>query len=189
MTVGYLIVGIILTMGACSIILAVSIQDRYASLSAAKTPTPTADLQPATPSPSPEHMNGWTFRVALESFLKNCQQILPLSTLLTVTYKDGSTRVFSFGTQYLPVLEVYRALTTGGSITLSQEKSSEEYSPMGVAVSLPSLGLLPEGTKIYPEKTTQTSRYYAAVIRHREAMRAQSNPSPEVGSSPPSTRN
>lgn len=157
--------------------------------SAAKIPTPTADLPLAMLSPSRDRMNVQIFRGALKSFLRNCQKTLPLSTLLTVTYKDGSSRVFSFGTQFLPVQPVYLALMTGGSITISQEKSSEEYSPMGVAVSLPSLGLLPEGTRIYPEKTTQTSQRSWWDTPRQGGMLVQSNLSPGQDYSPPSTRN
>lgn len=159
------------------------------SSSADKTPTPTEDLPPATRSPFPERSNEVNFRVALESFLENCQRTLPLSTLLTVTYKDGSTKVYSFGTSYLPVLEVCRALMTGGSITLSQETSSEEYSPMGVAVSLPSLGLLPEGMRISPEKTTPTFPRLWFHTPRREGTRVESNLSPGQDYSPPSTQN
>lgn len=151
------------TLGGCLLV-------KSAWLSAGKTLTPTADLQQVTRSPSPERSNEVNFRVALESFLENCQRTLPLSTLLTVTYRDGSNKVYSFGTSYLPVLEVCRALMTGGSITLSQERSSEEYSPMGAAVSLPSLGLLPEGMRVSPEKTTPTSQPLWFSTRRREGI-------------------
>lgn len=163
-----LVWGITLGVSFCSITYVACRLSKSVWSSADKTPTQIADTQREMLSQYREHLKRESFLPALESFFESCQKTLPLSTLLTVIYKDGSSRVFSFGTSFPPVHEAYRALTTGGSITLSQTKSSPRYWKKEEGPCSVSLGLLPEGMRIRPDKTTQISRSSAPGTRRRE---------------------
>lgn len=163
-----LVWGITLGVSFCSITYVACRWSKSVWSSAGKTPTQIADMQREMLSRYQEHLRKQSFLPALESFFESCQKTLPLSTLLTVIYKDGSSRVFSFGTSFPPVHEAYRALTTGGSIMLSQTKSSPKYSKKEEAPYSVSLGLLPEGTRISPAKTIRTSRSSSPGTHRRE---------------------